>query len=117
MHGGGPKVVAGQPLDSAYTKENIPLLEAGFVNLKKHIENMCQFGVPVVVALNTFSSDSAAELELLQSLSKSAGAMDAVICNHWAKGGEGWSQWTGREGGGVEIAGQKCGYGDVGLVR
>eukprot|EP00731_Ephydatia_muelleri_P024248 Em0016g519a len=89
MHGGGPKVVAGQPLDSAYTKENIPLLEAGFVNLKKHIENMCQFGVPVVVALNTFSSDSAAELELLQSLSKSAGAMDAVICNHWAKGGAG----------------------------
>ncbi|KAL5484100.1 hypothetical protein EMCRGX_G020546 [Ephydatia muelleri] len=89
MHGGGPKVVAGQPLDSAYTKENIPLLEAGFVNLKKHIENVCQFGVPVVVALNTFSSDSAAELELLQSLSKSAGAMDAVICNHWAKGGAG----------------------------
>ena len=87
MHGGGPKVVAGQPLDSAYTKENIPLLEAGFVNLKKHIENVCQFGVPVVVAINTFSSDSTAELELVQGLSKSAGAFNAVICNHWAKGG------------------------------
>ena len=58
------------------------------MNLKKHIENVCLFGVPVVVAINTFSSDSKAELELLQRLSKSAGAYDAVICNHWAKGGE-----------------------------
>lgn len=89
MHGGGPNVTSGQPLDPAYSQENLPLLETGFSNLHKHIENATSFGVPVVVAINSFATDTRAELELLQKLSRDAGAFDAVICDHWAKGGPG----------------------------
>ena len=87
MHGGGPKVVSGQPLDPAYSKENLPLLEAGFANLQKHIENACMFGVPVIVGINSFVTDTEPELKLVQRLSREAGAFDAIICHHWAKGG------------------------------
>ena len=45
------------------------------------------FGVPVVVAINVFVSDTQSELELVQKLSREAGASDAVICTHWAHGG------------------------------
>ena len=58
MHGGGPPVTSGKPLDPAYSQENLKLLAAGFVNLQKHIENVRLFGVPVVVALNSFTTDS-----------------------------------------------------------
>ena len=88
MHGGGPKVVSGQPLDPAYSKENLPLLEAGFANLQKHIENACMFGIPVIVGINSFVTDTEPELKLIQRLSREAGAFDAVICHHWAKGGQ-----------------------------
>lgn len=87
MHGGGPKVVSGQPLDPAYSREDLPLLEAGFSNLQKHIENALMFGVPVIVGINMFVTDTEAELKLIQKLSIEAGAFDAVICQHWAKGG------------------------------
>src|ERR1700685_3172997 len=50
MHGGGPKVVAGQPLDPAYTEENLELLEKGLPNLVKMIQNARTFRIPVVVA-------------------------------------------------------------------
>lgn len=73
---------------SIYVQENLPLLEAGFSNLQKHIENVKLFGVPVVVAINAFVSDTQSELELLQKLSRDAGASDAVICTHWAHGGK-----------------------------
>lgn len=89
MHGGGPNVTSGQPLDQAYYQENLLLLEKGFSNLQKHIENACSFGVPVVVGINTFSSDTPKELELVQRLSREAGAFDALICSHWATGGKG----------------------------
>lgn len=64
------------------------MVEAGFVNLQKHIENVKLFGVPVVVAVNAFTTDSIRECELIQDLSKKAGAFDAVICNHWSQGGK-----------------------------
>jgi methylenetetrahydrofolate dehydrogenase (NADP+)/methenyltetrahydrofolate cyclohydrolase/formyltetrahydrofolate synthetase len=54
MHGGGPKVVAGMPLNEAYTSEHLEFLSAGFSNLGKQIENAQLFGVPVVVAINQF---------------------------------------------------------------
>ncbi|KAK2710584.1 hypothetical protein QYM36_011938 [Artemia franciscana] len=88
-HGGGPPVVAGTPLPEVYTKPNIELVERGFTNLKKHIENARKFCIPVIVAINVFPSDSEEELELVQNLSKEAGAFDAVICRHWALGGKG----------------------------
>lgn len=89
MHGGGPKVVAGKPLASEYTEENLPLLEAGCCNLAKHIKNAVGFGVPVVVAINRFKFDTNAEVELVRKLALEAGAFDAVMSNHWAEGGAG----------------------------
>jgi formyltetrahydrofolate synthetase len=89
MHGGGPKVVAGKPLDRAYTEENLELLEKGLPNLLQHIENALKFGVPVVVAINRFTSDTDAEIELIRSRATETGAEDAVESNVWAKGGEG----------------------------
>lgn len=89
MHGGGPKVVAGRTLDRAYTEENLPLLEAGFANLGKHIEIARQFGVPVVVAINQFKYDTPNEIALVQRLAEETGAYATVPTNHWAKGGEG----------------------------
>lgn len=89
MHGGGPAVVPGTPLAKAYVEENVELVEAGFVNVAKQVSNVLKFGVPAVVAINTFKTDTNAELELVQRLARGAGAFDAVICNHWAKGGSG----------------------------
>ncbi|KAF2076991.1 hypothetical protein CYY_001700 [Polysphondylium violaceum] len=89
MHGGGPKVVAGTPLDKAYTGENIPLLSEGVGNLAHHIKNLKKFGVGVVVAINRFSSDTDAEIDLLVSRSLEAGADSAVMTNHWEEGGKG----------------------------
>jgi len=89
MHGGGPKVVAGEQLSSAYTDENLGLLEAGCSNLAKHIENARKFGIPVVVAVNRFATDTDAEVALVRRLSLAAGAEDAVVSDHWAEGGAG----------------------------
>jgi formyltetrahydrofolate synthetase len=89
MHGGGPKVVAGKVLDAAYTQENLELLEAGCTNLTVHVRNARRFGVPVVVAVNRFHTDSDAEVELIRRKAKEAGAYDAVSSNHWAEGGKG----------------------------
>jgi len=89
MHGGGPKVVAGRPLDSAYSQENLPLLEKGGENLAKHIENARRFGLPVVVAVNSFKYDTQAEIELVQRIAREAGAEGAFKCTHWMHGGKG----------------------------
>ncbi|XP_036398642.1 C-1-tetrahydrofolate synthase, cytoplasmic-like isoform X1 [Megalops cyprinoides] len=89
MHGGGPTVTAGLPLPKEYTDENLELLEKGCSNLKKQVENAKAFGVPVVVAVNAFKTDTDAELDLVCSLAKAAGAFDAVRCSHWAEGGAG----------------------------
>ena len=88
-HGGGPKVVLGRPLDKAYTEENLSLLQAGMPNLESHIRNAQRYGVPVVVAINAFPTDSHAEIELIREKALEAGALDAVMADHWARGGEG----------------------------
>jgi len=89
MHGGGPKVVAGKPLDAAYQQENLELLEKGLDNLKANIRIARQYGVPVVVAVNRFTADTDAEVELVRKAALDAGADDSVESNVWAKGGEG----------------------------
>jgi methylenetetrahydrofolate dehydrogenase (NADP+)/methenyltetrahydrofolate cyclohydrolase/formyltetrahydrofolate synthetase len=90
MHGGGPKVIAGKPLDSAYLHENLDLLRAGIPNLLAHIKIACKFGVPVVVAINTFSTDTPMELDLIRKAAiEEGGAEDALVCSHWEKGGLG----------------------------
>ncbi len=89
MHGGGPRVVAGRPLDKAYTEENLELLEKGAANLIKHIQNAKLFGVPVVVAVNSFKYDTDEELHLVQRIALEAGAEGAFKCTHWMHGGKG----------------------------
>ena len=89
MHGGGPKVVAGKPLDPAYTEENLDLLRAGLGNLQAHIKNAKRYGIPVVVAVNSFKDDTEKEVELVRQAALDAGAEDAVVASHWMNGGEG----------------------------
>jgi methylenetetrahydrofolate dehydrogenase (NADP+)/methenyltetrahydrofolate cyclohydrolase/formyltetrahydrofolate synthetase len=89
MHGGGPTVSPGKPLDPVYSTENLELLEKGCANLGKHIENAKKFGLKVVVAINKFVFDTEAEMKLVQDFALQAGADYAVPANHWAKGGEG----------------------------
>ncbi len=89
MHGGGPKVVAGKPLAPEYTDENLPLLEAGMPNLLHHIKTAKKFGIPVVVAINRFSTDTDAEVEMIRKSAMAVGAEDSVVSSHWATGGAG----------------------------
>ncbi|MDP1992475.1 MAG: formate--tetrahydrofolate ligase [Syntrophales bacterium] len=88
MHGGGPKVAPGKKLDPAYTSENLPLLEKGFANLLAHIETVKKAGINPVVCINSFYTDTKAEVDLLRSLTRQAGARVA-LSEHWLKGGEG----------------------------
>jgi formyltetrahydrofolate synthetase len=89
MHGGGPRVVAGKPLDKAYTEENLELLEKGLPNLLQHIENVLKFGIPVVVAINRFKDDTDAEIELIGKRARETGAEDAVESTVWMNGAKG----------------------------
>jgi formyltetrahydrofolate synthetase len=89
MHGGGPKVAAGQPLHADYTMEHLGLVEKGCSNLIRMIRSARLFGIPVVVAVNRFAHDTAAEIELVRRIAVEAGAYDAVASNHWAEGGAG----------------------------
>ncbi len=68
--------------------ENIDALARGFENLEKHIENVNKFGVPAVVAINRFPTDTEAELDFLMKKCKESGA-EAVLSEVWAKGGDG----------------------------
>ncbi|ORX68279.1 FTHFS-domain-containing protein [Linderina pennispora] len=78
MHGGGPAVVPGKPL----ADEDLPTC-AG------HIENVGKVGIPAIVAINAFSTDTPAELALVRKLALEAGAYDAIPAHLWAKGGAG----------------------------
>ncbi len=89
MHGGGPKVVAGKPLAPEYTDENLELLEKGLPNMVRHIKNALRYGVNVVVAVNAFTNDTPAEIELVRKAALEAGAMEAVPSTHWMDGGKG----------------------------
>ncbi|PWA90253.1 formate-tetrahydrofolate ligase, FTHFS, P-loop containing nucleoside triphosphate hydrolase [Artemisia annua] len=75
MHGGGPPVTAGKPLDSAY--ENVALVEAGCANLVRHIKNTKAYGVNVVVAVNRFSTDTNDEIGAVRSAALAADTLDS----------------------------------------
>ena len=89
MHGGVGKIVAGKPLDPALSVENVDAVERGAENLAKQIENIRAFGVPAVVAINAFPTDTAAEHEAIQRVARAAGARDAIITTHFTDGGAG----------------------------
>lgn len=89
MHGGGPRVVAGIPLDPAYKQENLALLEKGVANLEANIKIALKFGIPVVVGVNRFSTDTDREIALVKEASLGAGAEGAFVNEGWAKGAAG----------------------------
>ena len=89
VHGGGPPIAPGAALDPVYKQENVDILRAGCVNLGKHIRNAKAYGIPVVVAINKFSTDTDAEIAVIREEAIAAGAEDAILANHWAEGGKG----------------------------
>ena len=80
MHGGVPLTELGA--------ENLAALHKGCANLARHVRNVKTFGVPVVVAVNRFDADTAAELELIGEAAAEHGA-EAIVCSHWAEGSAG----------------------------
>ncbi len=80
MHGGVPKDALGP--------EDVPALERGLVNLERHVRNVRGYGLPVVVAINHFTSDMPAEHEAIRAFCATLG-VKAVICRHWAEGSKG----------------------------
>ncbi|MFH1615056.1 MAG: formate--tetrahydrofolate ligase [Planctomycetota bacterium] len=88
MHGGGPTVKPGVPLAEEYTKENMQLLEKGCENLIAHIETVKKAGVMPVVCINSFHTDTQAEIELIRKVAQQHGAL-AALSAHWLKGGDG----------------------------
>ncbi|MFA9480265.1 formate--tetrahydrofolate ligase [Phycisphaerales bacterium AB-hyl4] len=89
MHGGGPPVKPGRSLDPAYTRENLQLVDAGCANLAHHIGIVRRMGIPAVVAINRFTEDTDAEVQLVRERALAAGAHDAVEATHHAQGGAG----------------------------
>ena len=89
MHGGIGRIVAGKPLDPALLEENIEAVRAGAGNLAKQIENVRLFGVPAVVAINSFPTDTPGEVEAIKEVALAAGASAAVVATHFTDGGRG----------------------------
>ncbi|CAI7660193.1 unnamed protein product [Penicillium manginii] len=89
VHGGGPEITPGGALHEIYRTENVDILRAGCINLRKHIANAKQYGVPVIVAINKFETDTEAEINVIREEAIAAGAEDAIPANHWAEGGAG----------------------------
>jgi formate--tetrahydrofolate ligase len=80
MHGGVAKDQLGQ--------ENLEALKKGFANLERHLQNVAKFGIPAVVAINSFISDTQAEHDLIKELCAGVGSK-AILCTHWANGSKG----------------------------
>ena len=80
MNGGVAKADLGMP--------DVEAVRRGGINLARHIENVRQFGVPAVVAINFFGTDTDAELEVIREIAASHGS-EAILCTHWADGGAG----------------------------
>jgi formate--tetrahydrofolate ligase len=92
MHGG----IAKEEL----SEENLKAVESGLANLGRHIKNVINFGVPVIVAVNNFTTDTKAELEIVQKYCTELG-VEAVLCTHWEKGSNGSTELASKV---IEIA-------------
>ena len=88
MHGGGPRVAPGKPLDKAYTEKNVGLVEKGVENLLAHLETIKLSGIEPVVCINHFYTDSDEEVAVVRKAAEKAGARVA-LSKHWEKGGAG----------------------------
>ncbi|MEC7582748.1 MAG: formate--tetrahydrofolate ligase [Planctomycetota bacterium] len=89
MHSGQFEIKTGQPLPDGLLQENVEALAAGMGNLEKQIENIRAFGIPVVVAVNVFPSDTEAEIAMVREAAVAAGASAAHVSTLFADGGKG----------------------------
>ncbi|MBX7152879.1 formate--tetrahydrofolate ligase [bacterium] len=93
MHGGGFDAVPGKKIDKALLeKENVDAVAKGCENLQKHIENILGFGVPVVVAINKFTSDTENEIRAIREIATKTGAEAVIPIDVWGKGGVGGTE-------------------------
>jgi formate--tetrahydrofolate ligase len=81
MHGGVAKDALGA--------ENLPAVRVGLANLARHVANLRNFGVPIVVAVNRFEADTESELALIKNAVRDRFRLKAIVCEHWARGGAG----------------------------
>lgn len=88
MHGGGPRVAPGKPLDKAYLEKNTKLVEKGLENLLAHLETVKKSGITPVVCINHFYTDTDEEIEIIKKAVEKNKAR-AAVSKHWEKGGEG----------------------------
>lgn len=88
MHGGGPRVVPGMPLDPIYTQSNPGLVEKGVENLVAHIETVQKSQVSPVVCINQFPTDSDDEVRVVRDVARALG-VPVAVSRHWELGGEG----------------------------
>ena len=89
MHGGAGRIVVGKPLADEIARENLAAVEKGCANLAKHIENAKLYGLPVVVAVNRYQTDTDREIAIVERISRDLGAEGAFVSDVWARGGAG----------------------------
>ena len=89
MHSGDFEIKGGKPLESSLFRENVSAIERGASNLDKQIENLKVYGVPVVVCINKFSTDTEKEIKAVKRCAIASGADDCVVSEVWAKGSQG----------------------------
>ncbi len=88
-HTGKYRIVPGRPIDPALKDENVADVEAGAVNMTRHLENLKKFGVNPVVAVNVFADDKDSEIAAAREIALAAGATGVAVARHWAEGGAG----------------------------
>jgi formyltetrahydrofolate synthetase len=88
-HSGQFKVRPGKPLDPGLERENLGALEIGLPNLVKHIENVRWYGIPAVVAINSYPSDTSREIDRVAEAAREAGADMTVVADVYDRGGNG----------------------------
>ncbi|MYI40897.1 MAG: formate--tetrahydrofolate ligase, partial [Chloroflexi bacterium] len=88
-HTGKYRIIPGKPIDAGLREENVADVEAGAVNMVRHLENLRKFGVNPVVAINVYTDDSPLEIEAVREIALANGAVGASVAKHWAQGGAG----------------------------
>ena len=88
-HTGKYRIIPGRPIDPGLREKNVADVEAGAVNMVRHLENLRKFGVNPVVAVNVFADDTPAEIEAVREIALANGATGASVARHWEQGGAG----------------------------
>ena len=88
-HTGKYRIIPGKPIDQSLREENVADVEAGAVNMVRHLENLRKFGVNPVVAINVFADDTPREIDAVREIALANGATGASVARHWAQGGAG----------------------------